>query len=274
MANKLILPGAHEARLIRIEHEKLAAELESAGHRAERIGELLRAARGKVGNGDWGNWVQDNCPFGVRQAQLYLTFQARVQAFAEPTQALLNAEWWDLTHGERRDPVALLPADENGAALAPEGGVQPDDEGDERATPDQPSGEDGTPAAEAPPAEAETPKDGIGMPIPEHLRGVFAKTPEFYGLARTVSAIKSQVKQAAQADPAAWDRFNLNAFGAGCDNLRDLLTLSGPYAVCLYCRAEQAADCTACKGTGWLSKVQHRAVTKELKDMAKARTTP
>lgn len=114
-------------------------------------------------------------------------------------------------------------------------------------------------------ATEDAPKDAFGRIIPEHLRAIFAKQEDFRRFAQAVSTLKGQVRQAVEADPVAWGRFNENAFRAAMQKVHDLLAQSAPYIVCSYCGADHSQNCVGCKGTGFLTKAQARCVPEDLR---------
>lgn len=100
------------------EHEACeGAFTESLGH-ARRAGELLIEAKGQVEHGDWLPWVEANCEFSVRTAQVYMRIESNWAELAN-TQGLahLGVESAAKLLADPREtepePIRILPPDDD-----------------------------------------------------------------------------------------------------------------------------------------------------------------
>jgi DUF3102 family protein len=59
-------------RQIAVEHEACVAAAVDAMARYLNVGRLLTEAKTQVRHGEWVEWVETNCKFGLRQAQKYM----------------------------------------------------------------------------------------------------------------------------------------------------------------------------------------------------------
>jgi hypothetical protein len=60
------------ARRINAEHAACLDAAQTAVGKAMEVGRLLSEAKGQVRHGEWAGWVEQNCTFGIRQAQNYM----------------------------------------------------------------------------------------------------------------------------------------------------------------------------------------------------------
>ena len=120
-----------------------------------------------------------------------------------------------------------------------------------------------------PKPQTDTIRDVDGREIPEHLQAVFASRKVFQQFASALTAFERQVKEAMAANPVAWSRFPVKAFRAALQNLRAQFLLSRPHIVCPFCGAFDSGNCRACKGTGFLTELQAKAVPEELRRRSK-----
>lgn len=109
--------------------------------------------------------------------------------------------------------------------------------------------------------------DEDGVEIPEHLKPIFYQVEDFERCANAVSAFKRMVTEMAKTVPAAWDRVSMGQLGALLDQVRAIFKLCRPSLVCPYCGAVDSGQCTACKGTGYLSDQQAHAAAKDLRNI-------
>ena len=82
---------------------------------AFRIGELLTMQKQETAHGDWEGWIEQNCPFGVRQGQAYMRLWAKRDEIEKRSQAAL------LTI----DSAIALIADHRGAKAEPKPASKP-----------------------------------------------------------------------------------------------------------------------------------------------------
>jgi hypothetical protein len=68
---------------INAEHEACLAAAEDALVRALEVGRLLTEAKDRLRHGEWADWVEANCHFGVRQAQNYMRAHQNREGIAE-----------------------------------------------------------------------------------------------------------------------------------------------------------------------------------------------
>jgi len=122
-----------------------------------------------------------------------------------------------------------------------------------------------TPASSPGTEQVEVPRDADGREIPPHLIDVFGTQEQFDRFAQILSTLKGQVKQAVEANPIAWSRFNENSFRATITKAHDLLRLSAPFIVCPYCGGSESDKCRMCKSIGFLDELQAHSVPKEMR---------
>src|SRR3954463_16269383 len=60
------------ARRINAEHAACLDAAQTAVGKAMEVGRLLVEAKGQVRHGEWARGVEENCTFGIRQAQNYM----------------------------------------------------------------------------------------------------------------------------------------------------------------------------------------------------------
>ncbi len=277
---------AREAKDIETYHSRLVENVLSAGKNAELIGETLRRVKEKIDHGQFEKWVEDNCPFGPRQAQKYLQFQARVQSLTDPPRELIDAEWRELTYPQKRTDCALLPPSETQALMESEGGVEPEEretqppaktevktsvsvEADPTKSPDWTSKSPVTEPSQSEEDEGDTeaPADADGVPIPASLAPIFSVAEQFESLARSISILKGQIEDAVEGSPEAFSSLSHQQVSADLSGLRQRMTEAIPYLICPMCGGEDPQKtCKLCNGRGWLSRFRARTVAIELRN--------
>jgi len=70
------------AEQINAEHQKWEAAARDALGHALKVGELLIEAKAQVTHGEWGAWVDENCAFSQRTAQLYMQVAREIEKSA------------------------------------------------------------------------------------------------------------------------------------------------------------------------------------------------
>ena len=80
------------AKRIKAEHQQVFTALKAGLCHARNAGELLCKAKDQVRHGEWKQWVETNCEFSIRTAQVYMQI----------------AEGWEQI-AAKAQPVALLP---------------------------------------------------------------------------------------------------------------------------------------------------------------------
>ena len=60
------------AEEINAEHQAFRRAFKATYRSALRAGDLLSEAKAQAGHGSWGAWVEENCEFSMRTAQVYM----------------------------------------------------------------------------------------------------------------------------------------------------------------------------------------------------------
>lgn len=111
------------------------------------------------------------------------------------------------------------------------------------------------------------PLDGLGLPILDHMRGIFEQRSEFQELNRILRQCQRAINNLAQSDSGVHLRKRLTWKQDGdggqgryispeIHNARQILEHGEPYTICPYCYREHPgvinANCAACKGSGFV----------------------
>jgi hypothetical protein len=91
MSTELTLPVLAEQ--INAEHAAGLASARDAIHRAIKVGELLLKAKARMGHGQFGDWIRQNCSFKTRMAQRY------IQTFRDRNPARNSNAHWQCAYG-------------------------------------------------------------------------------------------------------------------------------------------------------------------------------
>lgn len=78
-------------------HDRFTKSARTALEACAECGALLAEVRDSLPHGQWGSWVEQNCPFGLRQAQKYIAFAERAATLgtsnANPSARLTLNGW-------------------------------------------------------------------------------------------------------------------------------------------------------------------------------------
>jgi hypothetical protein len=97
------------AKLANAKHQLASDATKSAFERWVEVGEILIAAKAKVNHGEWGDWVQANLEFNVRQASKYMKCANYNSEIANRQSTA------DLTSLDHAVSLRALPAGDDGA---------------------------------------------------------------------------------------------------------------------------------------------------------------
>jgi hypothetical protein len=103
------------AQKIRNEYRQVIDAGKAVVSRARRFGEMLWEAKGKVGHGDWLDWLRDNCDLSKRTSQRYLELgkppnkrrldEALAKMKQEEKDNLTLAKAIELARGKEKEPT-------------------------------------------------------------------------------------------------------------------------------------------------------------------------
>jgi len=108
-------------------------------------------------------------------------------------------------------------------------------------------------------------KDKVGEVIPEHLRQLWEGRILVEGLVNDLTQLKNKLMKCVEAhDPRisllVQHESHMKNFQAGYENLRRVLKMGIPYAVCRYCGGD-AKDCKHCHGVGLINQYGYETTT-------------
>ncbi|MFH1821190.1 MAG: hypothetical protein ABH852_01940 [Methanobacteriota archaeon] len=111
----------------------------------------------------------------------------------------------------------------------------------------------------------EPPKDKVGQEIPEHLRELWDGRILVEGLVNDLTQLKNTLmKQVEARDPRisllVQHESHMKNFQASYENLRRVLKMGIPYAVCRHCGGD-AKDCKHCRGVGLINQYSYETTT-------------
>lgn len=114
---------------------------------------------------------------------------------------------------------------------------------------------------------AEEVLDGLGQPVPDGLLDVFRVAPEFAERRNSLVQMKKWINQRRNHPAGVVLDSAYQQILADLNNLDAQLRFAQPHAVCPYCRNElpKLANCTACKGSGWVSEDTYKQAPKGMK---------
>lgn len=110
-------------------------------------------------------------------------------------------------------------------------------------------------------------KDAFGVEAPKELRQVFELCEELDAQRAKLTGIKSWLTQRASHPGAVLLVDADQRIRTDLDQADTELKFAKPYCVCIYChnKAPKVANCTACKGRGWMTEPVYKAAPKEMK---------
>lgn len=268
---------AHEAA------EETAADAKGAAQHAlgyaDKAGELLTEAKGKVGHGGWGDWLAENVPFSERTARNYMKLHKSFASLIPNRQRAADLSMREamrlLQHMEDEEPnekpvpagrMTETSSEPGNNGASGNGSATPDAEA-VKSEPSPTAAE--PPKAVADPAPPPAPiYDAANVAVPARLRPVFEAAPQFDKALehfRQITALANQI-----GDGPASAHFKVGvAFERDLRNARDVVKFARPYAVCPHCKGKGSGNgCSAgtgCKGLGWMTQDQYANVPAELK---------
>lgn len=110
-------------------------------------------------------------------------------------------------------------------------------------------------------------KDGHGDEVTGELRNVFEICHEFKEKRQALTNIKTWITQRLSHPGCAVLASGESRIKADIDNLDIELKFATPYCACVYCKNKmpKVANCTACKGRGWITQEIYKQAPKEMK---------
>lgn len=109
-------------------------------------------------------------------------------------------------------------------------------------------------------------KDAFGKEAPDDLRQAFELAGEFDAARAKLTAIKSWMTQRKNHPGAVLLAGAAQRIRTDIDNADREIKFTKPHCVCVYCRnkSPKVANCTACKGLGWITQPIYEAAPKEM----------
>ena len=108
--------------------------------------------------------------------------------------------------------------------------------------------------------------DLVGKEVPDHLREIFARTPEILEYLKQLNSMFREIKAAHVKNDPLYANFKVDALKASVGSVRRQLRFARPYAVCPLCGADvNNAECRACSGRGWVTEGVYKAVPEDMK---------
>lgn len=110
-------------------------------------------------------------------------------------------------------------------------------------------------------------KDAFGAAPPDDLRTVFEICEEFDAQRAKITGIKTWITQRLSHPGAKVLEGAAQRIRTDLDQADSELKFAKPYCVCVYChnKSPKVANCTACKGLGWITEPIYKAAPKGMK---------
>jgi uncharacterized ParB-like nuclease family protein len=105
--------------------------------------------------------------------------------------------------------------------------------------------------------------DSAGNEVPKHLAEIFLARSWFMKQADAIRGMVAEINHRIEDQDKLLGLFNVQRFNEHTRNLIETFKFATPYAVCPYCGGD-AANCKACHGLGFMSKMAYEAAPREL----------
>lgn len=241
---------------IRATHKEFIKSGQTTLDLARQIGDMLWKLKECVKHGEWTGLVESRCELQMRTARTYMEV----------------AGGWELL--EKKEAAAstingcikLI-----GQAKPKKGGKRPRKPKPPKAAESNESQESNGTVSGGTSFNVEEltgeSKDAFGTEAPDELRQVFEICEEFDAQRAKLTGIKSWMTQRVKHPGGALLAAAEQRIKTDIDHLDAELKFAKPYCVCVYCqnKSPKVANCSCCKGAGWMTEQLYKAAPKGLK---------
>jgi hypothetical protein len=222
---------------IREMHASAEGTARSVVRQAAQCGELLSIAKTQIPHGRWEDWVQTNCEFSLRTAQVYMRVAKKVGSESKAQQtALLPLREVAKAFSEPKTEVEARAESVPGTDDEPEAGEIVDAEYEVIEEPDEPT-----------PLPKSTTDGGLTLTSP--TRDALAEATRFEELVSDLRSIAKRVK-ALGNDPIGV-HLNVQDVVTHLKDAASGIKYATPRGPCIECNQK---GCQRCRERGWLPR--------------------